>query len=612
MIRRVFIAPLPHCLIASFLVAALLVSMSAQQPPRDAPVAAQIAGGSISGVVVSDDADARPVRRAMVSLNAVDTTRGTSGPGQVVTDDNGRFAFSSLPPGRYSLAAEKPAYVRSAYGARRPGRPGTQIQIASGQQFPVTLRIARGAVVTGVVADPQGEPMSSARVGLMMYTYSPQNGERTLQQTGFSATSDDKGTYRIYGITPGDYIVRLTPPFALPGDLRQTNSQSLQSAMQQLRTPASAPGTPASAPAAVQAPSVVYVPVFYPGTTSAANAGVLKLAAGEERAGVDLQLQLVPSAKVEGVVTGPDGLPATSAQVSILSAGPADNLSMTGMMTSVFGGGRPDAEGKFTLSGIAPGHHTVAARTGPAGRGARMGGAGAALWATAEIDVNGQDITGLRLALEPGTHLTGHAVFQGTAPPPQDLTTVRVILTPVLSGSSVAAVIPPVPLDAQGSFSLVGVTPGRYRLSSNAATPWALKSVTVRGQETLDTGVQVRPNEPIGDAVLTFADRATTLLGTLQDATGRPASDYFIIVYASDKGFWAPPSRRVAMTRPASDGQFTVRNLPPGDYLVAAVTDVEQGEWMDPSFLEQLLGASIRVSLAEGESRTQDIRIAGR
>jgi hypothetical protein len=188
-----------------------------------------------------------------------------------------------------------------------------------------------------------------------------------------------------------------------------------------------------------------------------------------------------------------------------------------------------------------------------------------------------------------------------------------VILTPLLSGSSVAAVTPPVPLDAQGNFSFANVTPGRYRMTSiGIPGAWSLRSATVGGQETLDSGLQVRPNQPIADAVLTFSDRETTVTGAIQDAGGRPASEYFIIVYAADRAFWAPPSRRVSMTRPGSDGRFTVRNLPPGDYLIAAVTDVTQGEWMDPSFLEQLLAASIRFSVAEGESKTQDIRIAGR
>jgi hypothetical protein len=44
---------------------------------------------------------------------------------------------------------------------------------------------------------------------------------------------------------------------------------------------------------------------------------------------------------------------------------------------------------------------------------------------------------------------------------------------------------------------------------------------------------------------------------------------------------------------------------------MAAVTDVSPTEVSDPSFLEQLVGASFKVTLAEGEKKTQDLRISG-
>ena len=42
-----------------------------------------------------------------------------------------------------------------------------------------------------------------------------------------------------------------------------------------------------------------------------------------------------------------------------------------------------------------------------------------------------------------------------------------------------------------------------------------------------------------------------------------------------------------------------------------AVTDVEPGEWYDPAFLSQIVGASVPISLAPGEKKTQDIKLAG-
>jgi hypothetical protein len=66
------------------------------------------------------------------------------------------------------------------------------------------------------------------------------------------------------------------------------------------------------------------------------------------------------------------------------------------------------------------------------------------------------------------------------------------------------------------------------------------------------------------------------------------------------------------MTRPASSGAYLVKNLPPGEYCVAAVTDVEQGAWWDPEFLAELLKASpLRVTLAESEKKTLNLRVGG-
>jgi hypothetical protein len=262
--------------------------------------------------------------------------------------------------------------------------------------------------------------------------------------------------------------------------------------------------------------------------------------------------------------------------------------------------------------------------------------------------VDGQDISGVRLVLEPAMSVAGHVVFDGTGPAP-DPSSVRVTLMPILSGASVAFLGAPSQSDAQGHFALNNVTPGRYRIGATVTAParsagsgmraglpgadtagqpspraagpigpapgasaWTLKSAVLNGHETLDTGLDVKPGESVNDVVLTLTDRPTTITGTLSDASGRPASDYYIIVYAADSAFWAAPTRRVSMARPASDGKFTVRGLPAGDYLLAAVTDLEPGEFMDPHFLAPLGPASIPIHLGEGEAKVQDVRIAGR
>jgi len=74
-------------------------------------LSAQQAGtGSISGIVTTDGPQPTPVRRALVTLSG-DVAR----PLGVLTDQDGRFSFSRLPPGRFTLTASKTAFITNTY-----------------------------------------------------------------------------------------------------------------------------------------------------------------------------------------------------------------------------------------------------------------------------------------------------------------------------------------------------------------------------------------------------------------------------------------------------------------------------------------------------------------
>src|SRR5215471_15830486 len=80
---------------------------------RDTPVAARATGSaSIAGVVTTDDATPRPLRRVTVMLATGDIRM----PEATVTDDSGAFAFGNLPAGNYTLVASRTGYVNSFYG----------------------------------------------------------------------------------------------------------------------------------------------------------------------------------------------------------------------------------------------------------------------------------------------------------------------------------------------------------------------------------------------------------------------------------------------------------------------------------------------------------------
>ena len=156
----------------------------------------------VAGVVVKDGTT-EPVRRAEVTLNNTDRSVGRT----FTTDTDGRFVFRDLPAGRYTLQAQKTAWITSSYGAKTPGRPGVPLVVAAGAQVvDVVLGMAKGAVITGTLRDQTGAPLPDVQVGAMRFVW--RQGARVLETVGLSAAawSDNEGRYRAYGLPPGEYL----------------------------------------------------------------------------------------------------------------------------------------------------------------------------------------------------------------------------------------------------------------------------------------------------------------------------------------------------------------------------------------------------------------------
>ncbi|HYN07064.1 MAG TPA: carboxypeptidase-like regulatory domain-containing protein [Vicinamibacterales bacterium] len=610
-------------------------------PARDR--AADPAGtGAIAGVVLQDDASNTPMRRARVTLRRSEGTAERA----TMTDDSGRFSFAALPEGRYTLLAGKAAYLTVYHGAARAGRgPGSPIALAAGQQLGnLVVRMPRGAVVTGMVSDQFGAPVPNVGVRFMQSQMS--GGERRLMTVPApGSVTDDRGIYRAYGLMPGNYVVSVVPPPQGGSEIRQLSQSDLQAAMNDMRqqpgaaAPARPAGTPADAGSAiVPGRSVGYAPVYYPGTTVQAEAGQVTVGPGQELTGIDLSMRLVPTSKLAGTVLGVDGRPAAGSMVMALPADSAAAVSSRSTQT--------DQEGKFSLPNVAPGRYTLISRGGGPGAmamGERMvilsappgiggpPGAGmppppppppppgaSPLYAEQELDVSGEDISGLSLTLQPGMTVSGRIVFESkTGATPPDFNQIRVILSNA-SPNRVTMGTPPGQVDSSGNFAIQGVPPGQYRFGSTVTAPgasgpgWTLKSAMAGGRDTLDTPLEVRPGGNVEGVTITYSDLVSEISGTLSDGKGKPISDLSILVFTTDRSLWGTPSRRLRQpTQPSSDGKFRITGLPAGEYFLGAVTDLEPGDWQDPAFLEQLSAAAIKMTIADGEKKVQDIKIAG-
>jgi hypothetical protein len=296
---------------------------------------------------------------------------------------------------------------------------------------------------------------------------------------------------------------------------------------------------------------------------------------------------------------------------------------------------RGATNGEFAFSDLRPGRYTISARAASAtgerpgptpspGAAGAPGGRGSPppaldLWASADIAVAGDDIDALALVLQPGMTVSGRVVFEGATAPPPDLSRVQVRLTPPPNPSGTTIMTSTGSLNvvaADGAFSIKGLSPGPYDLNgfapgSTAGAPtWVLKSAVSGGRSLLDTTVDIRPGGDLSDVVVTFTDKVTEITGLLLDQAGRPVPEFYVIVFPTDATRWTQRSRWLrSPARPASDGRYRITGLPPGEFYLAALTEFDPTQWSSPAFLEQVVPGAIKITVGEGEKKTQDVRL---
>jgi hypothetical protein len=434
-----------------------------------------------------------------------------------------------------------------------------------------------------------------------------------------SAQSDDRGMYRIFGLQPGEYVVAVQPSGSgwMMSERQLADSEAIERAIATGTVqPPSAPGFPATVAVTITQPgppneSMVGQPLstYYPSTLVPSQATTIVIDGGSERSGIDLQVQRMQSSGIDGTI-GMPSMDGVAVQVSVASAEP-----LLGFVNST----RPNTDGRFQLRGLAPGKYTVVAVTvpgppvptflngvpAPPSQPPRLEDA-QKLWARTEVIVEPQSNTQVSLSLQPGRSISGVVVFEMDKPP--DLSRSRMTVTLNVATSGPMPYMGPPPqtqIGPDGRFTLNGVVPGTYVLRAAANT----KSSIVNGQDTLDFPLDFTGETDIAGAVITLTDRTSELSGTITDEAGRPAFAYTIIAAAADPRFWTPGSRRIVTIRPDTSGRYIFRNLPPGDYVLAALTDLEPGRQFDPELLRTLASSSIRLSIGDGAKLTQSIRV---
>ena len=498
-----------------------------------------------------------PVRRAQVRATSPDTRSARLG----TTDADGRFELKDLPAGRWTISATKGGFVAQQFGQRHPFESVEPIELKDGQRFSANFTLSRGSVITGRVSDEFGDPITGARVQVLRSQM--QQGRRRLTPIANNAQTDDTGSFRVFGLAPGEYYV----------------TASLQAA------PADSSDNP-----------VTYAPTYFPGTGNVADAQRLSVTLGAEQSGINFVLQPVRAVRVSGTVVDSNGAP-TQAILNLAPAGFGDEGVQQGNAARVF----PD--GTFTIVNVVPGEYTLTVT----GRGAGSGGNATPEVASVPITIGTEDLTGVSVATGKGGAIRGTVIADNNAK--LQTTNIQVSVQPLRPGPG--AFSPRGQVSATGAFELSGLVGPQVLRVDRLPSGWIVKSIRASGKDITDTAIDVRGSEQLNVQVV-LTNRISELSGAVK-ANGQTVTSASVVLFPEDPALWAFPSRRVRTVRVDQNGVFRVNALPSGErYVALAVDYLEQGEFQDPQFLERMKGRGTGFTLNEGENKNLDLTLIER
>lgn len=402
-------------------------------PPRAARPGGDPAKGTatIRGYVVAADTGT-PLRRVRIratTSNGQDTVTTT-------TDDQGRFELTELVGGRYTVMAFRTGFVTLQYGQRRPGERGTPVDVAPGATVEkIVIGLPRGGVIAGRVMDDRGEPLAGALVQVLRASFGPRG--RQMQPAGGMDNTDDLGGFRIYGLSPGTYVVSAGTPeqtmMGPPGTRSQDDPQGL---------------------------AVTY----FPGTPIVADAQRVTVAVGQEVTGLVFGLTTTRLSRIRGRVLGPMG----SAATGMVMARPGDMAQINMVIRSA----PISADGSFEFAGISPGRYQL--QVGNRKEEDLIG--------ITAVTVSGADLDGITIPLQRPGMLSGRFEFEGGTPPGVTPAQVRLFMNALdPSGGMTMMRRPPETADdftfrARGAY-------GPSYVRAGPPPGWFLKAVFIDGQD---------------------------------------------------------------------------------------------------------------------------------
>ena len=276
----------------------------------------------LSGRVVEEGTGA-PVSSARVILFS--QPRNAPGPiPQTITDQDGRYTFEGVAPGRYRVDVQKSGILPPA----DPARAAT-VTLAAGQVVDDWIvPVQRAGAIAGRILDPFGEPLADVSVRAVQRNGPGAVSSQAIISSPLSVDfraqgfqTNDLGEFRVFGLPPGEYVLSATPPQRFGFQNISTDTTLLAS-------------------------------TFYPGAPDPAAAQTITVTAGETVGGVEFRLLTTAGFRVSGVVVDQAGAPVAGAMV-MLRGDPRSGVAIMGPV----GQSASDGNGMFVLGNVPSGSY---------------------------------------------------------------------------------------------------------------------------------------------------------------------------------------------------------------------------------------------------------------
>lgn len=478
--------------------------------------------------------------------------------GPVQPDSAGNADFH-LPEGGYILRAEGSGFTVQ-YGKLPDGMVQTVsvAAAAADQSKPIIFAVASPASLSGYVRDAAGEPLPDVSVHLMRSFW---RESITVFDLVATAQTDDRGYYRMHGITAGAYIL-----CGFPTQSMLAPEIGLVNFAQPL-------------------PARYYQRTCIPGDPVSVAAPALQISPGQH-ANVDLVLAATPAATVKGRVTGDfSGIR--------LQLVPDSRLRNAGSTPSTFVSGGDHAD--FSFPPVTPGRYRLE------GYGEKRSDKGKTepVFAAMLVEVGTAGLDGLEVTPLPAVSI--ELKFQESEPGLADgIASVGLVLADQARPET--RVVPGT--DKITKFPLM--RPGIYwlRTRTNSARKMCVAGARLGDEDIFRKPVVLAPGWN-GFLTLALSTHCAQIEGHVL-SNGKPAPWARIVALLSGTPE-NPGDPWVVLAD--EDGDFSLSEIAPGRYRIWAWEDDDSGLSAGPRDLASIARSATVVDAREGKAEKLTINV---